>query len=40
MTFYEWIHSCLHREAVRTEPDSKKMIQKILEEVAKWKKNK
>ena len=38
MTFYEFIRHCLEREAVRTEPDKKLMIQKVLKEIEKWKK--
>lgn len=40
MTFYEWIRECLHREAVQTEPESRPVIRKVLEEILKWKKNK
>lgn len=40
MTFYEFIRYCLHIEAMQTEPDSKKAIQKIIKEIEKWKKNK
>ena len=39
MTFYELIRHCLEKEAVRTEPDKESMIQKVLEEIEKWKKN-
>lgn len=38
MTFYEFIKHCLEKEAVRTEPDKQPMIQKVLEEMQKWKK--
>lgn len=40
MTFYEWIRKCLHREAVQTEPDSRNIMRKIVEEMAKWIKEK
>ena len=39
MTFYEFIKHCLEKEAVRTEPDKQLMMQKVLEEIEKWKKN-
>jgi hypothetical protein len=39
MTFYEFIKHCLEKEAVRTEPDKQAMIQKVLGEIEKWKKN-
>lgn len=39
MTFYEFIRHCLEKEAVRTEPDKRPMIQKVLKEIEKWKKN-
>lgn len=39
MTFYEFIKHCLEKEAVRTEPDKQPMIQNVLKEIAKWKKN-
>lgn len=38
MTFYQFIQYCLEKEAVRTEPDKKPTIQKVLKEIAKWKK--
>lgn len=38
MTFYQWIRECLQREAVRTEPDSRGVLQKVLAEMEKWKK--
>lgn len=39
MTFYEWIHACLLREAIRTEPDSQPALRKVLEEIARRKPN-
>ena len=36
MTFFEFIKQCLEKEAVRTEPDSRPVVQKILEEIDKW----
>ena len=38
MTFFEYIKLCLEMEAARTEPDSSRMIRKVLEEIEKWKK--
>ena len=38
MTFYEFIKHCLEKEAVQTEPDKHTMIQRVLEEIEKWKK--
>ena len=44
MTLFTFIKQCLHREAVRTEPDCTGTIQKILtqnqskEEITPWKK--
>ncbi len=38
MTFREWIRECLRREAVRTEPDPRKTVQKVMKESKKWKK--
>ncbi len=38
MTFYQFIRQCLIKEAIRTEPDSKKIIQTVLKEIMKWKK--
>lgn len=38
MTFYEYLKKCLQNEAVRTEPDKRHMITKVLEEIEKWKK--
>lgn len=38
MTFYDFIKLCLENEAARTEPDSRPMILKVLEEIEKWKK--
>lgn len=38
MTFFEFIKFCLEKEAARTEPDSKQVIMKVLEEFEKWKK--
>lgn len=41
MTFYEWVRQSLHREAVRTEPDKRPAIEKVLREIErKWKKKK
>lgn len=40
MTFYEWLRDCMQREAIRTEPDSQKVIQRVMEELEKWKKKK
>lgn len=40
MTFYEWIRHCLGMEAIRTETDTQTMLQKIREEITKWKKKK
>lgn len=39
MTFYEFIRHCLEKEAVRTEPDKQSILQKVLGEIEKWKKN-
>lgn len=39
MTVFELIKRCLEKEAVRTEPDKHPMIQKVLGEIEKWKKN-
>lgn len=36
MTFYEWIKHCLQQSALRTEPDSTPMIEKVLKEIEKW----
>lgn len=37
MTFFEFIKLCLEKEAARTEPDSRHMVKKVLEETEKWK---
>ena len=39
MTLYEFVKHCLEKEAVRTEPDVQPMLQKVLKEIEKWKKN-
>ena len=36
MTFYEFIKLCLEEEAVRTEPDGRRMVKKVLEEIEIW----
>ena len=36
MTFFEFIKQCLEKEAARTEPDSRPVVKKILEEMEKW----
>ena len=39
MTLYELVKQSLHKEAVRTEPDRRPAIKKILKEIKKrWKK--
>lgn len=40
MTFYEWIKHCLQQAAEKTEPDSTKIIDKVLREIEKWNKKK
>ena len=36
MTFFEFIKQCLEKEAVRTEPDSRPVMKKVLEEIERW----
>lgn len=38
MTFYEWIKKCLQHAAEQTEPDSTPIIERVLKEIEKWKK--
>ena len=38
MTFFEFIKLSLEMEAARTEPDGSAMVQKVLEEIERWKK--
>ena len=39
MTLYELVKQSFHREAVRTEPDRRTIIEKVLKEIEKkWKK--
>ncbi len=35
MTFFEFIKRCLHMEAIRTEPDPRPLIEKIMKESEK-----
>lgn len=38
MTFFEFMKWCLENEAIRTEPDGSSSVQKVLEEIERWKK--